>query len=259
MESPLKRRAIGMAECPDMIHWTEPATIIVPDKSDFSDIDTYSLQAMIYENWHVGFLWRFETTNVRLQPQFVFSRDGVNYNRDYKDPIIALGDNGDFDSAVLYARPPIVRDDAIYCFYYAANWRSREQLLAMGDKAMAGIGLAMLPLDGFVSLDGPRLDTAVVTTRAFTFSGKGLYLNVQPGSDHVQIARVRVELLDGRHVPIEGYTLDDADVVTFTSPDQVPAQRISWAGKNDLSALDGTPVRLKIRFNAAKLYSFQFK
>lgn len=257
MHSPHFYRSIGRAESPDMIHWAEPETILVTDDQDYPDTEFYWLHTMPYENWTVGLLWIFSTTNTTHHPEFVFSRDSIHFNRDFREPIIYRGDNGDFDSVSLYAKQPIVHDNEIYCFYYGTNWRSPEQLLVLGDKATAGIGLAKLPLDGFVSLEGAKLKNSVVTTRSFTFTGEALYLNMRAALQQwgAEPCEVKVEILDGRHKPFEGFTFSDADTVTTTGLNQ----KISWNGNTDVSSLQGKPVRLKIYFKNAKLYAFQFK
>jgi hypothetical protein len=257
MRSPYDFRSIGRAESPDMIHWSAPETILVPDEYDFPDTEFYAMPTTFYEGWHLGFLWIFSTTNTMHHPQFVFSRDGIAYNREYRDPVISRGDNGDFDSVSVYAMEPIIHSDEIFCFYYAANWRSPEQLLDLGDRATAGIGLAKLPLDGFVSFESGRHEFSEVTTRSFTFSGSQLFLNIRAALQQwgAGPCEVRVELLDERHSPLKGYTKAESDVVTTTSINR----QISWQSRSDVSELAGRPVRLKITFRNAKLYAFQFK
>lgn len=255
--SPYNRRSIGRAESPDMIHWTEPETLIVRDESDYPDTEFYMLYTTEYENWTIGLLWIFSTTNTTHHPEFVFSKDSINYKRDYRTPIIQRGDNGDFDSVSLYAMHPIVYKDEIFCYYYGTNWRSPEQLDALGSRATAGIGLAKIPLDGFVSLDGDRLEYSIVTTRTFTFEGSSLYLNIKAALQQwgAGPCDVRIEILDGRHIPIEGYSFEDSDIVTKTSHNY----QITWNGEHDLSSLQGRPIRLKIYFKNAKIFAFQFK
>lgn len=259
MHSPyLKRRSIGRAESPDMINWSEPETIIVADDEDFPDTEFYHFPVTIYEGWYLGFLWIFSTTNTQHEPHFVFSRDGITYDRTYREPIIRRGDNGRFDHVSIYANRPIIHGDKVLCYYTGTNWRSPEQLVALGDKAEAKIGLATLPLDGFVSLEGARAEFSTVTTRTFTFEGDELVLNMQAALPQwgAEACVVKVEILDGRHAPIEGFGFDDADTLASTAVNQV----VSWrGGKADVSALAGQPVRLKIHFKNAKLYAFQFR
>lgn len=253
----LHRRSIGRAESPDMVHWSEPETIIVVDDQDYPDTEFYHLPVTYYEGWTMGLLWIFSTTNTSHEPHFVFSRDGIDYDRTYREPIIRRGDQGDFDAVSVYANRFLVRDDQVLFYYTGTNWRSPEQLEALGDRATAGIGLATLPLDGFVSLEGARHEFSVVTTRSFTFTGSTLHLNLQAALQQwgAEPCEVKVEILDGRHTPVPGFTLADADVITATAV----SHPVSWQGSTDVSSLAGQPIRLRISFKNAKLYAFQFQ
>ena len=257
MSSPFNRRSIGRAESTDMIHWSPAETIIVTDKNDYPDTEFYGMPAITYENMYVGFLWNFSTTNTKIYPRFAFSRDGLSYNRGCEEPIIANGDPGRFDSVAIYAEAPIVHNGEIFCYYTGTNWRSPEQLILLQEKATARIGLAKLPLDGFISYEGAREEFSVVTTRSFGFSGRNLYINIQAALPQwgAGPCEVRTELLDERHFPIKGFALEDTDAITTTGTNQ----RVSWKGKNDLSELEGRPVRVRISFKNAKLYAFQFR
>ncbi|PYV08913.1 MAG: hypothetical protein DMG07_24445, partial [Acidobacteria bacterium] len=121
---PLGRRMIGRAESPDMIHWSEPETIVVPDERDTPDTEFYNMPTMTYEGLYVGLLWNFRTTNTTMHPQAVFSRDGIHYNREFREPFVVRGGKGEFDSAVVYVDAPIVHQGRILTYYTGVNWRS---------------------------------------------------------------------------------------------------------------------------------------
>jgi len=257
MHSPLHRRSIGRAESPDMIRWTEPETIVVTDARDYPDTEFYAMPTTIHQGWYFGLLWMFSTTNTTHEPHLVFSRDGIHYDRTYREPVIRRGDNGDFDGVSVYAQRPLFHDGRILLYYTGTNWRSPEQLVTLGDRATAGIGLATLPLDGFVSLEGARESFSEVTTRSFTFTGRELVLNLRAALQQwgAEACEVKVEILDGRHAPVPGFTLAEADTLSRTGLNE----RVSWQGRSDVSALAGQPVRLRIHFRNAKLYAFQFR
>lgn len=257
MNSPYKRRSIGRAESPDMTHWTQSETIVVTDDRDYPDTDFYAMPTAFHDGWYFAFPWVFSTTNTQIAPQFAFSRDGLHYNRTYREAVIPLGDKGDFDCVTVYAQEPIVHGNEIFCFYTGTNWRSPEQSELLGDKSMAGIGLAKLPIDGFVSFEGARREYSTVTTRSFSFSGKALYVNMYAAFQQwgAEPCDVRVEILDERHTPIPGFTLAEADILNRTGTDQ----NASWKGRADVRDLDGRAIRLKFYFKNAKLYSFQFR
>ena len=263
LRCPLGKRLIGRAESPDMIHWSQPETIILPDEQDYPDLQFYHMALTVYEGMYVGMLWNFRTTNTSILPQAVFSRDGIHYNRDYREPFIPPGPNGSFDSAVVYAQDPKVHEGRLLNYYTGVNWRSPESLYHLGDKALGAVGLAVTPPDGFVSLDGvhgherQRYPFSEVVTRSFTFSGDRLHLNVRSALRQwgAGPCEVRVEIIGADHHPIEGYGFKDADPITTTGLAHVA----SWKGKSDLSGLKDRPVKLRIHFKNAKLYSFQFK
>ena len=266
--SPLGKRLIGRAESPDLINWTEAETILLPDEQDTPDTEFYAMPTIHYEGMYVGLLWIFRTTNTTHHPEVVFSRDGIHYNRQYRQPFIPRGARWDFDCTSIYARTPVVHGDGILFYYMATNYRSPETLLALGDKATLAVGLATLPLDGFVSLDGAKgppskwdaRDVAPyseMVTRSFSFAGSRLHLNVTAALQQwgAERADLRVELLEPNHDRIEGFTFDDADVITESGQSQV----VSWRGSSDLGRFAGRAVKLRFYFKNCKLYSFQFK
>ena len=265
---PLGKRVIGRAESPDMIHWSEAETILVPTERDTPDTEYYALPAIVYEGLYVGMLWNFRTTNLTHHPQIVFSRDGIHYNREYREPFIVRGPQDAFDANSVYAKAPIVHGDRILVYYSGTNSRSPEQAFDLGEKATTAIGLATLPLDGFVSLDGAKGQLgdyrppdigphSQMVTRSFGFSGKQLYINLQapPRFNSAGDCEVRVEILTANHQRIPGFTVDDADVLTTTATAHVA----SWNGKSDVSQFLSRAIRLRFHFKSAKLYSFQFR
>jgi len=257
MHSKHHRRSIGRAETKDLVTWSEPETIVVVDRDDYPDTEFYALPTSYYKGWRFGINWIFSTTNTFYTPQFVFSRDGINYDRTYRDPLIYRGDRGDFDSVVILPQAPIVFEDKVLIYYDGSNWRSPEDLLTLGSEATGAIGLAILPLDGFVSLEGARIEESIVITRPFSFEGAKLHLNLKAATQQwgAGPCEVRVEILNARHIPVPGYTYQEADVLSASGSNEV----VTWNGSSDLAALEGQSVRLKISFRNAKLYAFQFK
>ena len=264
---PQGKRIIGRAESPNMIDWTDAETIIMPDEDDPPDTEFYNMPAFTYEGLYVGLLWIFRTTNTTHHPEIVFSRDGIRYDRAYREPFIPRGAQGEFDSTSLYAQQSIVRNDHILTYYTGTNWRSPEMLLEIGDKATRAIGLAVTPSDGFVSLDGakggPSNWTArdvepfsQMVTRAFTFTGSRLQLNLASALQQwgAEPCEVRVQVLSPNHEPLAGFGLEDADPITSSGQSQV----VTWNGSSDVSGVAGKAIKLRFAFKNAKLFSFQF-
>ena len=255
---PMGKRVIGRAESPDGIRWSEAQTILIQDERDYPDTEFYAMAATTYADLYLGVISIFRTTNTRHYPELTSSRDGIHYDREYRQPFFPNGSYyGDFDDTSIYVfTAPIIRDDTMRIFYIGANWRGPDTLKEKGDRARRAIGLATIPADGIVSVDGGKLKPGVLVTRLFAFRGKQLYVNMEAAKHNVGAGtpEVRVEVLDADHQPVDGLELEEADPLAKTG-----RHRVSWGGSSDLSRLAGQPIQLKISIHNAKLYSFQFE
>ena len=253
-------RTIGFSSSDDFVHWSPIEPALIPDSMDPVDLQFYGMPALLYEGIYLGFPWVFRTNSLTMESHFAHSRAGREFRRPPdRGPFIPLGANGTWDDGCVYVRQPIVHDGTIWFFYLGVNWRHGvEDLLAEGENAEAAVGLATLPLDGFVSLDaGPNAGT--VTTRPLIFEGSRLLVSFEDsqkgsaGVDHH--SSLRVEVLNSQGEPLEGFGLEEMDAVTRT----VAGQPVSWAGSSDLSALAGQPVQLRFHLRNGKFYSFRFQ
>ena len=258
---PPAMRLIGRSESPDLVHWSEPETILLPDQNDPPDLEFYSMWATTYENFYLGMLWNFRKTNTTILPQLVFSRDGIRYDRRYRQPFIQAGDEGDFDSSTVYAMQPIVHDDQIFIYYSGQNWRASQQIDLLldeyGEDGPRGqIGLALVPLDGFVSIDSGQHRYSEVVTRSFVFAGRTLQVNMRAAWQgwSTGLPELKVEVLAADHTPLPGYRLEEADPLVQTGT----ANTVTWQGLAELGALAGKPIKLKFIGKNVKLFAFQF-
>jgi hypothetical protein len=107
-----------------------------------------------------------------------------------------------------------------------------------------------LRLDGFASISAPYSGGSV-TTKYFEFSGKQLWLNYATSAP----GEIQVELQDEKGNPIHGYTLGDAETIIGNET----SRSVAWKGTNDVSALAGKVIRMKIQMKDANLYSLWFQ
>ena len=247
-------RLVGLSESPDMTHWSFPETIIVPDEKDRPSTQFYCTAIGVHEGVYIGLVDNYILNTGEIFPELVFSRDGIHYHRGYREPFISLGSHGAFDGKEIYPEAPIFHEDQVLIYYTGRN--SGHDLgpfyeQEMGEENLFGaIGVATVPLDQFVSIDSGKY-VGEVTTRAFTFSGRQLYLNVAGREDEID---VRVEILGPASHLIPGFTVEDADPINTRGL----AHMVSWNGVSDLSHLQGKAVKLRIYLKHAKLYSFEF-
>ena len=90
-----------------------------------------------------------------------------------------------------------------------------------------------------------------MTTKTITFTGKSLYLNYATSA----AGSIWVELLDGDGVVIPGYEADKCFEIIGNQVERA----VAWNGNTDISALAGTPIRVRFVMKDADLYAVQFK
>ena len=254
---PLGKRIIGRAESPDLIHWGRDQLIVLPDEKDSPDTEFYAMAPFDYDGVYLAFILIFRTTNTWHYPELAMSRDGIHYERNYREPLVRLGDYGDFDESTVYVfQAPIVRLGKVWIYYYGGNWRGPEALHEKGDQAVFAIGLATLPQDGFVSVDAGKLFPGRLVTRPFTFEGDRLYVRMEAAKHNWGSGRpeLRVEILDHDQRPIPGFSLEESDPMRTTG-----RHLLTWKENSDVGALQGKPLQLKFFIKNAKLFSFQFQ
>lgn len=107
-----------------------------------------------------------------------------------------------------------------------------------------------LRLDGFVSLHA-RQKPGEWISKAIVFSGRNLTLNFATSA----AGSIRVELqgADGR--PLPGFSLAECDELFGDTVNRT----ITWRDKDDVSALAGRPIRLRMVLSDADLYSLKFQ
>ena len=184
------------------------------------------------------------------------SRDGESWARIPGEPLVALGQIGEWDrfQLLLTGAPPIRVGDRLF-LYYRGTARRPNKVPAEYDPRIApdqdprsmAIGLATLRVDGFASVsasyEGGRL-----TTTLWRGAGGELVLNLK--ADYGQVL---VECLDEEDRVIPGFGKDDC------VPLQVDAVEalVRWQGQPNLTPLRERPFKLRFHLHNARLYSYR--
>jgi hypothetical protein len=170
-----------------------------------------------------------------------YSRDGENWHR-YREPFLDRHpQKGRFDHAHAWAFSAVPVGKEVF-IYYAGYDRGHKT----GNRQ---VGLGRIRRDGYVSLDAGGAGGRLLTP-PLSFKGNRLTLNARVKSG----GEIRVEVQDEGGSPIPGHGLAECDGIAADDVD-LP---VSWAGRSDLSALAGRPIRLNIALRDASLYAFQF-
>ena len=186
------------------------------------------------------------TMDVRLG----YSTDGKTFHRTVdRGPFISLGPDGRFDSKMVWALPnPVAMGDEIWIYYLGHNQDHDSFVDSAAPGYRCGIGRAVMRLDGFVSAD-TGYEEGELVTKPFVFEGDRLEMNVRASGG----GSVRVEVLDEKGKPIEGFAREDSD---FLIGDSVA---MTWGDGKGVARLAGRPVKLRFIMKESKLYAFRFQ
>ena len=252
-------RMISRMVSKDFVHWDQTYRVLAPDAFDSPDTQFYGLSAFSYAGQYLGLLWVYHTYPGTLDVQVVSSRDGMRWERtaDRKLFMHLVPTNeyrgGAFDCTQIYpVSAPVEKDGRLWLFYSGFSIPHNTLAADQGGR----IGLATFRLDGFCSLDATS--PGYVLTRPFIWDGSQLRLNAATIGRTSDICpsindgiTVQIEDDQGRIIP--GFA---AEQCTPFLGDETEAL-MNWDGHSSLSELMGRTVQLRIKIEAANLYSFR--
>ncbi len=254
-------RSVSRSTSKDFITWTEP------QEMDFGHTPRehlYTNQTLPYfraPHIYVSLAARFmpgrrvatedEATALGVDPRYsgdcsdnvlITSRGGFAYDRTFMDGFL---------------KPEVGLE----------NWTSRSNypawgIVPTGDREISvyiqkyygqpttGLRRYSLRPDGFAAVEAPYAG-GEMTTKTLTFTGKSLYLNYATSA----AGSIRVQILDGDGVAIPGYEAE----ASFEIIGNQIARAVRWNDSTDISALAGTPIRLRFVMKDAELYAIQFR
>jgi len=231
------KRARGYAESPDLVHWSDTCLMATVDERDLPQDQIYAMIVFPYHGLYLGLLRMYHVGDPdTVDVQLAVSRNGKRWERPIREPFIpTAAEQGawDWGNNAPAGNAPLRVGDELW-FYYSG--RSVRHDAEVSDGA---IGLGVLRVDGFVSVDAGDAEGALTTRRLRLGAGR-LCVNADVAGSLV------VEVLGGDGVqmtsePVTGDSLRHA---------------VRWRGGADPAAVAGEPVRLRFRLRRARLYSF---
>ena len=258
------KRRVFRTESANLLNWTDPKPLIVPDdRLDNIDDAFYGMTQMRIGDAWVGFLHVLHMTENTMDVQLLFSRDGNHFQRILPgQPWLETGDPGDWDQFMVNVYgPPVVVGDEIYLYYGGAS--NHHDWWAVGDQENLDVpeaqdlnqvnyalGLAHMKLDRFVSLTALPVRQGILVTRPFRSEGNKLYINARCGDE----GYVKVAVTDGFGEVIPGFEAKNCQIFDgdgVSSP-------IRWAGRQEIPN-QGRFVKLQFFMKDADLFGFQLK
>ena len=218
--------------------------VMLPDDADLQrdpDLQFYHMPGFAYESIYVSLLGIYHAgpDNGNSEHELAFSRDGLNWQRVAHGTLfMERGAPGSWDSGfgVVPSGGPVEVGDELW-FYYSCYNASHH---AVGS-GRAGIGLARLRRDGFVSLSAGA-DGGAVLTKPFELAGSVLEINARVRGS------LRVRVLDESRSALAASAAFQADDCHHI---------VRWAQRRDLGAFQGKTVQLEFDLEDADLYAFQ--
>jgi hypothetical protein len=251
------RRMVRRSESPDFRTWSPLQPALRADADDPLNFHIYTNAAVKYpyaarSYFMFPMILYGDDSDRKARPdqvsagisdvQFASSRDGVQWDRRFRQPFISAGlDPRDWGDRNPVAGVGVVQTGPTEMSVYYQRWTYRRE---------TALWRGVLRLDGLVSVDGPYAGGGEFTTHPIVFEGRHLELNYTTSAG----GSVFVELQDRSGVPLPGYGMDEAQELFGDTV----AGRVRWNSGEDLGELAGQVVRLRIRMRDAQLYAFQF-
>lgn len=234
------KRRVWQAESSDLIHWSEPYSILTPeDGEDNLDETFYGFCQFQIGSVFMGFLPILDYVSNTMRTRLVYSRNGKTWHHlNKRQPFMAPRGEGKWDTyMVTLSHAPVEVGDELYIYFGGASnhhdwWitgaREGLQVPEATDRSRVNyaLGLAKLRLDGFVSLDARAPRRGILITRPLISGGMQLVVNArcrEGGSLAAEVVNMRDEVFPG-------YSRQECDVFQGDNVRHV----FSWKGKTEL-------------------------
>jgi hypothetical protein len=250
-------RRVFRSESWDFLHWSaEPRLVFEPDAGDPTNVQFYGLGSSPYGPYELGTLWIYRTDEGDPDiakmggiqwPELAYARSGYAWHRLAQgQSFIPNGAGEAWDRGNLQvASAPLYMEDEIR-FYFAGtvNRHRRSWEHAPARLAEAGLGLATVQPDRFISLDAGD-EVGELLTAAFPLRSAEVLVNAAVAED----GAVHVGLLTASAEEIPGFAPEDSAPITGDST----RHAVTW--RSGAAAPVGQWVRLLIRARRAGLFS----
>lgn len=220
-----------------------PESILIPDELDMERGFNrfYGLSAKRHAGITWGFLWPFKL-NTDIVTELTWSRDGWTWQRFPTRPrLLELGPEGAWDDGMVFGSADWQEVGDEWWLYYSGHdgpHESRER--------KAGIGLATIRKEGFISMHGPS-GGGVLCTKLLHWPGGALVINADAGK-----GELRVRVSDEKRKPLAGFGYDDGETIKSDST----KHEVRWKGKS-MDELKDRNVRLEFFMRDADLFTFR--
>ena len=265
IKPPFSQRLVASIETEDWVHFSEPEVIVRPDSCDPPLSQPYGMPMFPYGDYFIGFLWLMvgdpnETTTKGAGPvsnHLVYSINGRNINRTFRDQFVAPADPGDFGGYGFYPCSLVQLADELRIYSVASRADHSGKGPIPAGQHRTAMTLHTLRPDGFMYLES-RSGAASLLTKGFELTDGGLALNVEAPIGEVRAqVYVQTDRAPGEPPPVqevaEGFSAAECRPFTGDSLRWSP----TWSSGRTLDELVGRTVRVEILFERARVYSLE--
>ncbi len=269
-------RVRGISFSQNFRTWTRPVNCLLPDDQAPRDVQFYRQGAWTHQKMYIGLLEIYHsdpdnpTQPLMRDLQLISSRDGELWWRaGNRQTFIPCGPAGSWDGKMLdlNAGGPIDVGDEHWIYYGGRAYphEIHDELFPWDGSRGAGIGLATLRRDRFVSYDAGQEQGELITRLIRFDRGSSLRVNIQtrPGGylrcevlgsfERTGIPRRQLFWDWGIGEPIAGFDAEGSRPITG---DHLDAE-LHWKSNRSVGELENKWVALRFLLRDCSFFSFQ--
>lgn len=232
------KRRIAVMESKDLLHWSRPETVVIPDEQDSPEF--YSMPVFQRGNLFFGFLQIYDRKRESLEIELTYSSDGYRWHRVPGKPIyLGTGPAGSFDSGMVTTADDIVIDGDRTLIYYG-GWNGDHR----SSTREAGIGCATAPRDRLIGWHASA-DAGYLLTKPCTIESTKLFVNAEVRG------ALSIALCNERGAALKGYGFDDCQPISGDSL----RHPVIW--KSGLESMRGRTLRIRVRIRDGAFFALE--
>jgi hypothetical protein len=248
-------RAISRSETNDFWNWPHPGMILASGSLDAPADDLYNNGYTVYPedpSLRILFIAVYHRNTDDVDIRAALSRDGRVFQWLSTEPIIRLGNSGEWDQGSIYANADLLhlpggRLALPYNAYGTTHNEGGYANFYKDYQVSTGAAWATWEDGRIAGIEAE--DVGGLATEEALFQGSKIEINARTSRG----GSVELELREhGR--PIEGFSFGDC--VPFNGDELWTTSK--WKGKSNLEGLRGKKLELGIRLSSAKIFAYRY-
>ena len=248
-----KRRITMHSFSTDLLHWTQPHYVLVPDYTiDEGELQFYAMDGYLQRGGLTIGMVKVLRDDLKADDPpdpseaygvgyttLAWSYDGETWIRDTEPFFSPNPEKGTWDHAHVWVDEQLPVGQEVYLYY--GGYARGHKVNRFEERQ---IGLVKMKQDRYVARIASE-QMGEMVTRLIKINAKSLFVNAD-----AEGGSLRIEIRDEIGAPITGFTFADCSVVTSDAV----SQQITW--KQPLETLNGRTVSIAFQLKDASLFAF---